>query len=142
LPAHEPAGLPAVLACGIICHLTYSHLTLTEAVMSGCHQPLAPRDLLILGVLATGEQHGYGIIRAVEERSGESVGLDPANLYRVLRRMRRDGWIRELAAAGDEGEERRRTYGITDIGRTLLRGEVDRLERLLRDVRPALADRG
>lgn len=110
--------------------------------MTEPHQPLAPRDLLILAVLATGELHGYGIIKAVEERSDSRVGLDPANLYRVLRRMRRDGWIREIDAAGDEGEERRRTYGITELGQALLRGEVDRLERLLRDVRPALADHG
>lgn len=100
--------------------------------------PLAPRDLLILSVLAADDLHGYGIIKAVEERSG-TMALDPANLYRVLRRMRRDGWIREL---GGEGDDRRRTYGITSLGRSILAREVERLERLLRDVRPALADRG
>jgi DNA-binding PadR family transcriptional regulator len=102
--------------------------------------PLAPRDLLILAVLAAGEQHGYGIIKAVEERSGTKVALDPANLYRVLRRMRRDGWIREVETDG--GDERRRTYGITRRGQSILSREVERLERLLRDVRPALADGG
>ena len=56
-------------------------------------QPLAPRDLLVLAVLADGPQHGYGIIKAVEERSSHDVLLDPANLYRVLRRMQVDGWI-------------------------------------------------
>ena len=102
--------------------------------------PLAPRDLLILSVLAAGDQHGYGIIKAVEERSGTKLSLDPANLYRVLRRMRRDGWIREVETG--EGDERRRTYGVTAKGESILRGEVERLERLLRDVRPALADHG
>ncbi len=102
--------------------------------------PLAPRDLLILSVLAAGEQHGYGIIRAVEERSEARVSLDPANLYRVLRRMRRDRWIREVA--GEDGDDRRRTYGITPMGEAILRNEVERLEQLLRDVRPALADHG
>ena len=48
--------------------------------------PLAPRDLLILVVLAEGPSHGYGLIKAVEERSEAGVLLDPANLYRVLRR--------------------------------------------------------
>lgn len=100
--------------------------------------PLAPRDLLILSVLSEGPLHGYGIIRAVEERSQSGVLLDPANLYRVLRRMGRDGWIRE---AGDEdaGSDRRRTYEISATGAALLRAEVTRLERLLRHVRPALA---
>lgn len=102
--------------------------------------PLAPRDLMILSALATGDQHGYGIIRHVEDRSASRVRLDAANLYRVLRRMLRDGWIEEVEA-GDAGD-RRRTYGITPRGRSILRREVERLERLLSDVRPALAEGG
>jgi DNA-binding PadR family transcriptional regulator len=98
--------------------------------------PLAPRDLLILAVLAEAPRHGYGLIRAVEERSRSGVLLDPANLYRSLRRMRADGWIDEL----EPGEERRRTYRITPGGRAILRGEVERLELLLGQVRPALAE--
>jgi DNA-binding PadR family transcriptional regulator len=100
--------------------------------------PLAPRDLLILSVLAATPLHGYGIIKAVEERSESGVLLDPANLYRCLRRMSVDGWIDEVAARRDE---RRRTYRITTSGRAILRSEVGRLERLLGQVRPALAER-
>jgi DNA-binding PadR family transcriptional regulator len=54
--------------------------------------------------------------------------------------MRRDGWIDEVAS--EEGEDRRRVYGVTPVGRRLLREEVERLDRLLRNVRPALADGG
>jgi DNA-binding PadR family transcriptional regulator len=96
--------------------------------------PLAPRDLLILSALASAPLHGYGIVRAVEDRS--DVLLDPANLYRALRRMRRDGWIREFDAEGDD--ERRRTFALTPAGERVLRAEVARLERLLRYVRPSL----
>lgn len=96
--------------------------------------PLAPRDLLILTSLAEGPLHGYGIIKAVEARSESGVFLDPANLYRVLRRMRELGWIAEDPA----GSGRRRTYQITAEGRSLLSAEVARLERLLRQARPAL----
>jgi DNA-binding PadR family transcriptional regulator len=98
--------------------------------------PLAPRDLLILAVLARGPLHGYGIIKAVEERSESGVLLDPANLYRCLKRMRADHWIDEV---GGGREDRRRTYGITAEGRSILRSEVRRLEGLLSQVRPALA---
>lgn len=98
---------------------------------------LAPRDLLVLSVLAAGPLHGYGIVRAVEERSGSRLPLDPANLLRVLRRMRRDGWIDE--AEDPEGESRRRTYALTRTGLAILRAEAERLDNLLRDVRPALA---
>jgi DNA-binding PadR family transcriptional regulator len=102
--------------------------------------PLAPRDLLILSVLANGPLHGYGIVRAVEDRSDSGVHLDPANLYRALRRMRRDGWIHE--ADEGEGEGRRRTFALTRAGETMLRAEVARLESLLRSVRTAPAGSG
>ena len=99
------------------------------------HLPLAPRDLLILTVLAEGPLHGYGLIKAVEVRTQAGVFLDPANLYRVLRRMTRLGWIRETGT-----ETRRRTYEITRNGRIILASEIARLERLLRHVRPALVE--
>ena len=99
------------------------------------HLPLAPRDLLILAVLAEGPLHGYGVIKAVETRSRSGVLLDPANLYRVLRRMRALGWIEDVAAE----EERRRTHRITADGRRVLEAELARLERLLADARPAVA---
>ncbi|MDH3272716.1 MAG: PadR family transcriptional regulator [Gemmatimonadota bacterium] len=99
------------------------------------HLPLAPRDLLILAVLAERPSHGYGLIKAVEERSESGVLLDPANLYRVLRRMRELGWIEE---AGDD-EGRRRVHRITDRGHALVSAELARLERLLGQARPALA---
>lgn len=100
------------------------------------HLPLAPRDLLILAVLAEAPSHGYGLIKEVETRSESGVLLDPANLYRVLRRMRDQGWIEE--ADGDD--DRRRMHRITDFGRALLDAELRRLERLLGQARPALAE--
>jgi DNA-binding PadR family transcriptional regulator len=105
------------------------------------HLPLAPRDLLILAVLAEGPLHGYGIIKAVEARSESGVLLDPANLYRVLRRMGRLEWIREvpdLDADEAQASPRRRTYEVTSRGRALLAAELARLQRLLRQVRPAV----
>jgi DNA-binding PadR family transcriptional regulator len=97
---------------------------------------LAPRDFLILAVLADGPIHGYGIIKAVEDRSEQDVLLDPANLYRCLRRMSADGWIDEVEARTDD--DRRRTYRITTTGRTVLRAEAQRLESLLRGLRPSI----
>jgi DNA-binding PadR family transcriptional regulator len=102
------------------------------------HLPLAPRDLMILAVLAERPLHGYGLVKAVEARSSSGVLLDPANLYRVLRRMRALAWIEEA----DDDEERRRTYRITSAGREVLVAELRRLERLLEHARPAVADGG
>ena len=100
------------------------------------HLPLAPRDLLILAVLAEGPLHGYGLIKAVEARSQSGVLLDPANLYRVLRRMTGLGWIRAVVG---ESDGRRRTYEIAPDGQLVLRAELARLERLLDQARPAVA---
>lgn len=100
------------------------------------HLPLAPRDLLILSVIAEEPIHGYGIIKSVEERSHAGVLIDPANLYRVLRRMRELGWIEEA----DGEDTRRRVHRITERGHAIVSAELARLERLLSQARPALAD--
>ena len=99
------------------------------------HLPLAPRDLLVLAVLAEAPLHGYGLIKAVEQRSHSGVLLDPANLYRVLRRMSGLGWIQQTESSDDS---RRRTYAIAPDGRSVLRAELSRLERLLDHARPAV----
>jgi DNA-binding PadR family transcriptional regulator len=102
--------------------------------------PLAPRDLLVLSALAGGPLHGYGIIKAVEAESDAAKLLDPANLYRLLRRMRADGWVEEVPEAGAaEADGRRRAYRLTTRGRDVLLSEVERLEELLSRVRPVLA---
>jgi DNA-binding PadR family transcriptional regulator len=95
--------------------------------------PLAPRDLLILSALASGPLHGYGIVRAVADQS--EVVLDPANLYRALRRMCADGWVVESESGS--GEERKRTFSLTGTGAAILRAEVARLDALLRTLRSA-----
>ena len=100
------------------------------------HLPLAPRDLMILAVLAEGPLHGYGVVKAVETRSESGVLLDPANLYRVLRRMAGLGWVRKVE---NPEEPRRRTYEITATGRQVLSAELGRLERLLDQARPAVS---
>lgn len=105
--------------------------------------PLPPRDLIVLSALAGRALHGYGIIKAVEEDSGPL--LDPGNLYRVLRRMRRDGWVEETEddeVDDADGGDRRRLYRLTPAGRAVLRHEVERLEGLLARVRPALPGGG
>lgn len=100
------------------------------------HLPLAPRDLLILAVLSEGPLHGYGLIKAVEARSESGVLLDPANLYRVLRRMSELRWIRPT---DPEPASRRRTYTIAPDGSAILAAELRRLQLLLSQARPAVA---
>ena len=92
--------------------------------------PVAPRDYLILFALDGGSLHGLGILKAIESGSG-GVPVDPANLYRSLRKLERDGLLLETPArATDAGGPPRRFYRLTSFGRSVLVAEADRLSNL------------
>ncbi|MDH3733759.1 MAG: PadR family transcriptional regulator [Gemmatimonadota bacterium] len=84
-------------------------------------------------MLSRGASHGYAIIKGAEALSGDEVRLDPANLYRALKRLDREGLV--AIAGTDGGEERRRTYGLTSRGQQVLKAESARLARLTDTVR-------
>jgi PadR family transcriptional regulator, regulatory protein PadR len=75
-------------------------------------------DLLVLAVLAPGPLHGYAVIEALRERSGEAFDLPEGTVYPVLHRLAKAGLLQ------DEWSEatgrRRRTYRLTEQGRAAL----------------------
>jgi DNA-binding PadR family transcriptional regulator len=81
---------------------------------------------LILTALAARPQHGYGILRDVEEISDGRVRLRAGTLYTALDRLSSDGWV-----AVDREEvvdsRLRRYYRLTDLGAARLATEVERL---------------
>jgi DNA-binding PadR family transcriptional regulator len=102
--------------------------------------PLANDALYILLALACAH-NGYGIIRDVEERSAGETILQTGALYRMLRRLLRDGLIEECdAPEGEGGDPRRRFYRLPKHGRLVLDAEVERMSRLVRAAR--LTDAG
>lgn len=94
--------------------------------------PLNPREYLVLLSLVDDARYGYGIVHAVDDQSGGDVQLDPANLYRILKRLIRDGLVRDAGygSAGEDGKERRRYYRLTELGRDVVAAEAHRLARL------------
>ena len=96
--------------------------------------PLKPVEFLILMTVATGERHGYGIMRDIAERTGGSVRLEAGGLYRSIRRLLADGLITESARrpAADLDDERRRYYGLSALGRRVVAAEALRLRALVR----------
>jgi DNA-binding PadR family transcriptional regulator len=91
--------------------------------------PMNPRDYLILFTLTEGERHGYGIAKEVERGSSGGVRIDPANLYRAIKRMIAKGIVEECAGPVG-GEERRKYYRITALGQAAVRLEALRLAEL------------
>ena len=90
----------------------------------------------ILLSLASGERHGYGIIRDIEAR-GESTVPDVGTMYRALARMVESRLIEATArrVAPDAADERRNYYRITEAGLLVARAEARRLEALMRAAR-------
>lgn len=101
-----------------------------------------PRDFLplhnnwfhILLSLVGSEQHGYGIMREVLERTDGTVRLWPATLYGSLKRLIGGGLIEESGErpAPELDDARRRYYRLTRLGRTVLDLECERLQAMLR----------
>ena len=90
----------------------------------------------ILLSLASGERHGYGIIRDIEAR-GDSTVPDVGTMYRALARMVERRLIEATArrSAPDAADERRNYYRITEAGLRVARAEARRLEALMRAAR-------
>ncbi len=86
------------------------YLPLTEAtyyIMLALEQPL----------------HGYGVMQKVEQISGGTVKIGPGTLYGAFSSLEKEALIWKV-----NEEERRKCYQLTDKGRWVLVGQIDRLE--------------
>ena len=83
---------------------------------------------LILTALASGAQHGYGIMTDVAEISGGRVRLRAGSLYAALNRLVVEGLI-EFDREEIVDARLRRYYRLTSPGAQRLAAEVDRLSR-------------
>ena len=92
--------------------------------------PLTPAAFHVLLALADGPKHGYLILKEVEERTNGEVRLSTGTLYGMVKRFLDDELIVELAAEGT-GDERRRSYKLTEFGRQVAKAEAVRLEQLV-----------
>ncbi len=99
--------------------------------------PLKPHWFHVLLSLADQEQHGYGIMQEVLERTAGKVRLWPATLYGTLKRLIEEELIEESPArpAPELDDARRRYYRLTRLGRRVLAAESARLEELVEVIR-------
>ena len=79
----------------------------------------------ILLALSQGSLHGYGIQRAVLDRTDGKLRLWPASLYRLLGTLDEEGLIEAAGPPAEEPDDQRRQYyRLTDRGRERLRVEA------------------
>jgi PadR family transcriptional regulator, regulatory protein PadR len=83
-------------------------------------------DLLVMKILSRRPRlHGYAIMSAIKESSGDVLRADEGSLYPALHRMEEDGWIRAEWTTKDTGR-RARVYELTVAGKKQLADEESR----------------
>jgi DNA-binding PadR family transcriptional regulator len=90
--------------------------------------PLPTASFFVLFALAEEEKHGYRIMQDIRKLSEGTFSVGPATLYNTIKKLTDQGLITETLHSGDE---RRRTYALTSIGKRLLGAEFQRQQALL-----------
>ena len=88
-------------------------------------------DLLVLKILSRRPHlHGYAIMSAIQDMSGEVLRAEEGSLYPALHRMEEAGWIRAewitRIASGKDTGRRARIYELTAAGKKQLAAEESR----------------
>lgn len=99
--------------------------------------PLKSHWFHIMLCLAGGEQHGYGIMQEVLNRTTGKVRLWPATLYGSIKRLIEAELIEESdeRPAPELDDARRRYYRLTALGSRVLDAECERLQELVHTIR-------
>lgn len=82
-------------------------------------------SLAILLALSEGPKHGYAIMAASRQLTGEPLG--PGTLYATLARLEERGLIESLPI-----DDRRRPYRLTASGIAVLRAQLEGIEGIVR----------
>ncbi len=95
--------------------------------------PLTSTVFHMLLALSDGDKHGYGIMKAVEQETEGQMQIRTGSLYGSIRRMIEAGLIEEKDERPDPelDDERRRYYGLTDLGRRVLNAEAARIAQAM-----------
>ena len=87
-------------------------------------------DLLVLGALAHGSKHGYGIAEHLKSMSTDVLQVGESSLYPALQRLLLNGWVKAEWGAS-ENNRRARYYSLTPAGRKQLRAEREEFDRMI-----------
>lgn len=102
--------------------------------------PLTEATFLILASLTT-PKHGYAIMQDVSVWSEGKTRLGPGTLYGALTKLLNQKLIDRAGETGS-GDERRKEYVLTALGRRVVEMECERLEAAARLARSLLGKDG
>jgi len=74
--------------------------------------------------------HGYAVMQNIEKLSNGRVVLGPGTLYGAINTLLEKQWIKSITKGYDS---RKKEYIITDIGKSMVDFEIERLEELIRN---------
>jgi transcriptional regulator len=86
-------------------------------------------ELLILRIVALEPLHGYGIVRRIEQMSGEALQIRQGSLYPALYRMEQRGLLTADWKTNESGKEAK-YYRLTKAGRKALEEETEGWKRV------------
>ena len=75
-------------------------------------------ELLLLATVSSGATHGYAIIKALRERSGELLNLPDGTMYPALHRLESAGLL--TSGWSTDSGRRKRMYELTPSGHEAL----------------------
>ena len=96
-------------------------------------EPLTPAVFYILLSLATGEKHGYEIMKQIKQDAHGQVKMGSGTLYGSIKRMLADSLIEEAEdrVVSGSDDERRRYYRLTSLGKHTLNIELNRYNEVV-----------
>ena len=98
-------------------------------------------DMLVLKVLRSGSQHGYGIVRQIQRTSKDMLTVEEGSLYPALHRLKRKGWIKSKWGLS-ESNRRAKFYRLTPSGRKQVELATEKWELLVEAVSGVMAFTG
>ena len=86
-------------------------------------------DVLILRTLTWEPMHGYAVSRWIRERTGQTIQIEDAPLYKALHRLEKQKWIKADWRIS-ENKQRAKFYRLTATGKKQLTKERSKWAQL------------
>lgn len=95
-------------------------------------------EIMILQSLRLRPMHGYGLVKHIQQVSGDLLQVEEGSLYPALQRMLKAGWLESETGTSAKGRPTR-IYRLTAAGLRHLEKEVSSFEKMFTGIHRVLA---